>query len=326
MPTYRDALTTRRVPRAGLLGVWLAGLLAIYALPIAPTRTTVQVAEPALKSWVEDAIRRDPALAGIEVLGPGATPSPGPDARLDLAPQAVANGTVTVASSPYVVSSWATGGPSELLGRADEPLDWAALRTAVEAPNGPRPLLADPRTRLGQDTLLLLSLAHYGPDALTLPAGAGSDPALRAWLGPFYERQARRIADETSAVEAFLNRTGQFDVAVVPEHAVVVLLATRPSAQLTVRYPAVNVTRAYALLPGSAGPGTAAFERLRAALLTPDAQADLAARGFRPVAPASAPSGLFADTTVASRGVRWDARWQEVPTQEVAGLLPRDLP
>lgn len=319
---------SRRRLVTGVAVVWLAATLGLLAAPAPADTVLVMVAEPELRSWVEDLRARDPALAErvqVEAIVAG-TAVPAGAAWLGLEQQAPAQGQRTpLARSPYVVVAWETS--LDRLGlRGEGPVDWAAVQRGL-AESDARFVLPTTATPLGADALVLLALARSGNEATTLPAGAAGDPALRTWLQPFFKSQVRQPrSDERALVDDWaLHRVTLGNAGLLPEHAALALAANPAvvaQAPLYLRYPAVNLTRSYVLVapPG----GGAALERLRAALLAEEVQRLLPARGFRPATPlpAAPTEGPFA--SLRDRGARWEATWKEATRNQEAERLVRE--
>lgn len=317
--------TQTRTRRGFLLGIalaWLFGTAAVYALPFSPAEPIVVVAEPLLRPWVNDVIGRDPGLQamGWRLLVPEEARNHPPGAQiwlgLDRGPELQGRQVVPLARSTYVVAVWEAS--LDLLGlRSQTPVDWLAIQAAVADPNGPRFVVPLPGTPLGDDGLLLLALAHQSPNAVALRTDPAQNPALHEWLAPFYRRQSRLRSDERIQVEDWWRyRSGLGDAGLLAEHDALELITRLPTqARLHIRYPSVDLTRTYVLAAPAQREAAQAFERLRAALLSAEAQRALWASGFRPVANGGAPQdGPF--VTHRSRGANREVRWAEAVRTE----------
>lgn len=325
-------VTLTRPRRAFLLGVaatWLLGTAGIYALPSAPIEPILVVGEPSLQPWANEVINRDPGLSamGWRILTPEEAARHPPDAqiRLGITSSRDVEGQqgVPVARSTYVVAVWESS--LDRLGlRAPTPVDWLAIQAAVADPNGPRFVLPLPGTPLGDDGLLLLALAHQSPNATSLRADPARDAALLEWLAPLYRRQTRLRSDERIQVDDWWRyRNGVGDAGLLAEHDALELMGRLPTQSgLHVRYPGVDVTRTYSLAPAARREVGQAFERLRGALLSTEAQQALWSSGLRPVANATTPrEGPF--LTQRARGADSQARWSEAARTEVFTIWAR---
>ena len=212
----------------------------------------------------------EPGAAPADAAWLGLVDGPAPPGQVETA----------IALRRHVVVVWEAS--RERLGLLDpaSPLDWRRLHDRLAAEAEARFVLPLPTAPLGADGLALLALGYAG--AATLSDAAADDPALRAWLAPFYQRQLRPRSDETIQFEDWARyRATLGDAGLLPEPEALQLQAVLGrQARLHLRYPPLDLTRGYALrLPARPSP---AQERLRSALTGLTAQRLLAEHGFRP--------------------------------------------
>jgi hypothetical protein len=315
--------TTRRRLVWGATALWALGAVGMVAMPPsgASGGSTSLVADARLRTWLDEVLARDPALApGVRLVEPGAASADAAWLGLVDGPPPPGQVETTIALRRHVVVVWEAS--RERLGLLDpaSPVDWRRLHDRLVAEAEARFVLPLPAAPLGADGLGLLALGYAG--ATSLPDAAGDDPALRAWLAPFYQRQLRPRSDETIQFEDWARyRTTLGDAGLLPEpEALQLQVVLGRQARLHLRYPPLDLPRGYALrLPARPSP---AQERLRTALTGAAAQRLLAEHGFRPGAATPAPAqGPFVDAREV--GARWEAPLQPVTRTPALERLTR---